>query len=226
MTSVFGYRGLIDTIGACLKKGRRVQLAGASDVLAELIVTSLSCAQSEITAPLVVVVPSAKDMSPWLNFVGNLSAVMNSNGANLRTAVLPFFSSYGNDRFINHAISRRQRVYALAQLRDPCGPLIVVTTLQALAQLTLPVIEVTQSCLSLATGLELDQDVLISQLEDLGYLPSAAVNEQGNYAVRGGIVDVYPANQELPLRLEFVGDLLSSIRVFDPSDQKSKGTID
>ena len=226
MTSVFGYRGLIDTIGACLKKGRRVQLAGASDVLAELIVTSLSCARSEITSPLVVVVPSAKDMSPWLNFVGNLSAVMNSNGANLRTAVLPFFSSYGNDRFINHAISRRQRVYALAQLRDPCGPLIVVTTLQALAQLTLPVIEVTQSCLSLATGLELDQDVLISQLEDLGYLPSAAVNEQGNYAVRGGIVDVYPANQELPLRLEFVGDLLSSIRVFDPSDQKSKGTTD
>ncbi len=221
MTSVFGYRGLIETIGACLDRGRRVQIAGASTVLNELIAASLACGNSEAHSPLIIVVPTAKDMSPWLSFVGNVASNLSPRGLHCRTAVLPAYSSYGNDRFINHSLSRRQRVYALAQLKDRLSPLIVVTTLQALAQTTLPESEVSRSCLKVTTNSEFDQDRLIADLEDLGYLPSATVDEEGSYAVRGGIVDVFPVNLQLPIRIDFIGDLISSIRSFDPADQRS-----
>lgn len=213
MPSVFGLHSLLKGAAADLAASRKVQVAGVSEVLAEWVVLALSRGRPH----LVVVVPTAKELPAWSGFLEQAEA---------SAAVLPYYSSYGNDRFINPGLSRRQRLYALSRLADPSAPTVVITTAQALGQMTLPPESLAGASLSLERDKDYDQDELIARLDDLGYVPQAAVTEEGGFAVRGGIVDVYPLNEDDPVRLEFVGDTLTSLRAFSVTDQKSKHGLD
>ena len=62
---------------------------------------------------------------------------------------------------------------------------------------------------------------LLAYISDNGYRRSETVNDPGEFAVRGGIVDLFPAGAELPLRCDFFGDDLESLRSFDPLTQMS-----
>ncbi len=64
-------------------------------------------------------------------------------------------------------------------------------------------------------------DGIVRWLEANGFLRSATVREPGEYAVRGGILDLYPAGEDEPVRLDFFGDTLETIRSFDPETQRS-----
>jgi transcription-repair coupling factor (superfamily II helicase) len=66
---------------------------------------------------------------------------------------------------------------------------------------------------------------LIEWLEEQGYEPEAQVSQKGEIALRGGIVDVFPPTSPWPVRLEFFGDELESLREFDPLTQVSRGEI-
>ena len=59
-----------------------------------------------------------------------------------------------------------------------------------------------------------------------GYEPADPVDAHGEFARRGGILDVFPAGEELPIRIEFIGDTVESIRRFDPGTQRSVETLD
>ena len=59
-----------------------------------------------------------------------------------------------------------------------------------------------------------------------GYEPADPVDAHGEFARRGGIFDVFPAGEELPIRIEFIGDTVESIRRFDPGTQRSVETLD
>ncbi|MCH7664795.1 MAG: transcription-repair coupling factor [Acidobacteria bacterium] len=74
-------------------------------------------------------------------------------------------------------------------------------------------------------GEELDLDALIAGLLDLGFERVDLVEEVGGFAVRGGIVDCFPPGLELPLRFDFFGDQIESLRSFDPGDQRSREEI-
>ena len=67
---------------------------------------------------------------------------------------------------------------------------------------------------------------LIGYLEDNGYELSALVRENGEYAKRGSIIDIYPPSSQMPLRIEFLGDQVYSIRFFDPATQRSLKEIE
>ncbi|MEA3408206.1 MAG: transcription-repair coupling factor [Chloroflexota bacterium] len=67
---------------------------------------------------------------------------------------------------------------------------------------------------------------LLEQFVAAGYEPAIVVQEPGTFCHRGGIVDVFPPNHSLPLRIEFFGDEIDSIRTFDPATQRSEGQID
>ena len=71
----------------------------------------------------------------------------------------------------------------------------------------------------------LDRDALCERLERNGYNRMALVEEPGEFAVRGGIVDVFPPQSRWPLRLELLGEELESIRAFDPENQRSRNTL-
>ena len=78
----------------------------------------------------------------------------------------------------------------------------------------------------LQRGEEYDWEAMLAQLVSLGYDRAEVVSAVGEFAVRGGIVDCFPATADYPLRLEFFGDKLESIRTFSLSDQRSIGSLE
>ena len=80
--------------------------------------------------------------------------------------------------------------------------------------------------LEIRSGTEIDPQNLADLLVDAGFTREDPVEEHGSFAVRGGIVDIFPAGDAEPVRLEFVGDMVESLRRFDPSTQRSTGATD
>jgi transcription-repair coupling factor (superfamily II helicase) len=110
----------------------------------------------------------------------------------------------------------------LARTHQGERPRIVLTTVNALVQRVLPRPLVKAQSLSVAPGNAVDLAALVGWLEANGFLRTATVRDTGEYAVRGGILDLYPPGLPAPVRLDFFGDTLESIRTFDPETQRSQ----
>ena len=117
-----------------------------------------------------------------------------------------------HDREAVHA--RLSVIAALAAGREP----LVISDIQALGQRTAGRSNVLPT---LQQGARLNLDQLVSALDAAGYRRASVVDEPGTFARRGGIVDIYPATSDLPLRLELFGDEVESLRRFDPRSQRS-----
>jgi len=102
---------------------------------------------------------------------------------------------------------------------------LVVTSVTALLQKTFPPELLRASTRRLARGDHANPLDLIEWLEAQGYEPEAQVTQKGEIALRGGILDVFPPTSPWPVRLEFFGDELESLREFDPLTQISRGEI-
>jgi transcription-repair coupling factor (superfamily II helicase) len=105
-------------------------------------------------------------------------------------------------------------------------PLIVLTTVNALVQRVPPRKLFEGRVLALGPGGRIPLDRLQSFFRNNGYIRTDTVREPGEFAVRGGIVDLFPAGAAQPIRLDFFGDTLESLRSFDPLTQRSTGTLD
>ena len=79
--------------------------------------------------------------------------------------------------------------------------------------------------LSVAPGNVLGMAGVVEWLELNGFTRASTVREPGDYAVRGGILDLYPPGMDMPVRLDFFGDALETIRTFDPQTQRSETAI-
>lgn len=113
--------------------------------------------------------------------------------------------------------ARTAALHRLCQSKAP----IVVAAVEALAQWTMPRDVLLASSLYFVVGDDLLLEEFVPRLEGVGYRKVATVDEAGEVAVRGGIVDLWPPGFEYPLRVELSGDAIASIRLFDPSDQRS-----
>ena len=82
------------------------------------------------------------------------------------------------------------------------------------------------AAIELKNGMDLDPVALGDLLADAGFTREDPVDEHGEFCVRGGIVDFFPAGADNPIRVEFVGDTIESIRLYDPSTQRSIETLD
>jgi transcription-repair coupling factor (superfamily II helicase) len=105
-------------------------------------------------------------------------------------------------------------------------PLVVLTTVNALVQRVPPRRLFDGRVLTLGPGGHIPLDRLQSFFRNNGYFRTDTVREPGEFAVRGGIVDLYPAGAAQPIRLDFFGDTLESLRSFDPLTQRSTGALD
>ena len=116
------------------------------------------------------------------------------------------------------------RLATLSALQAPAkrGELIL-TTVAAITQRTLTPFRIRQLATTLAAGQRIDRDALAELLVANGFSRVDTVADQGEFAVRGGIVDLFPAGEETGLRVDFFGDEIESIRRFDPADQRSLG---
>ncbi len=115
-----------------------------------------------------------------------------------------------------------ERVSTLAKLADkPTRPRIVLTTVNALVQRVPPRDVFSGSTLALKRGGRVAAEAITVFLEANGYNRSGTVMEYGEYAVRGGIIDLFPAGEPEPIRIDMFGDEIDGMRRFDPATQRS-----
>jgi transcription-repair coupling factor (superfamily II helicase) len=116
------------------------------------------------------------------------------------------------------------RVAALSAWRSGDAR-ILVASVQALVQHTIAPDDLPAEARRLRVGGRLRPEALLRELLGLGYTPAAEVAGRGEFARRGGIVDVFPPSAPLPVRIEFFGDEIDSLRAFDPTDQRTVGPL-
>ena len=120
-----------------------------------------------------------------------------------------------------------ERLATLVALQPkPSAPQLVITTVNAITQRTLTPFRVRQLTATLKPGERIDRDKLAALLHANGYVRSDTVADAGEYAVRGSLVDLFPAGEPHGLRLDFFGDEIESIRSFDPADQRSIARVE
>lgn len=134
---------------------------------------------------------------------------------------LPYDRASPTLRIMAERIAGLHRLQAKAK-----APQLVLTTANAATQRVLTPFRIRQLVAKLAPGERIDLDRLAALLQANGYVRTETVHDQGEYAVRGGLVDLFPSGAEQALRLDFFGDEIESVRTFDPGDQRTTGRIE
>jgi transcription-repair coupling factor (superfamily II helicase) len=114
-----------------------------------------------------------------------------------------------------------KRMEVLFDLTHTNKNVVVITTLQALLQKTISTKTLPKKVLKLKKGGIISFQSLPRILTDLGYVRNTIVSDKGEFAVRGGIIDIFDVAAYNPYRIEFFGDAIDNIRLFDPIGQKS-----
>lgn len=154
----------------------------------------------------------AEELGAWLGDAGAVAAL------EPRTSL-----AYERSELV--ADETAARVAALAAWRTGRAR-VLVASVQALLQHTIAPDDLPDTPRELRVGTRVRPDDLLHDLLDLGYAPVLEVAGRGEFARRGGIVDVFPPSRELPIRLEFFGDEIDSVRAFDPTDQRTTARVE
>ena len=122
--------------------------------------------------------------------------------------------------------ARLATLATLARRKADSGAAIVVTTVNAMLQRVPPRAWIAQASFLAKVGQEVEHEALVTFLAGNGYVRAGTVREPGDFALRGGIIDLWPPGIEMPLRLDFFGSNLDAIRRFDAETQLSSDQID
>jgi len=114
-----------------------------------------------------------------------------------------------------------QSLYVLISNKNP----VVITSVETIFFRILPKEAFVRSLDYLEVGESVDRDLFLRRLEITGYHRVSLAEEKGDYSVRGGVIDIFSPLYSLPVRLEFWGDHLESIRQFDPVSQRSQNHL-
>jgi len=136
---------------------------------------------------------------------------------------LPYDRISPNSEIVSRRIDTLTR---LATGKGDGAPLVVLTTVNALVQRVPPRRLFDGRVLTLRPGGRIGLDRLQSFFRNNGYIRTDTVRESGEFAVRGGIVDLFPAGAAEPIRFDFFGETLETVRSFDPLTQRSTGRLD
>jgi transcription-repair coupling factor (superfamily II helicase) len=175
-----------------------------------------------------LVVPTDKDVELMINDARFFYAALEgASEADVERAVLPLPSLQVDPYrgMTPHFRVSAARARALHAAATGTARLIVASAAALLPRISRPERLLTAS-LDIRSGTEIDPPNLADLLVDAGFTREDPVEEHGSFAVRGGIVDIFPAGDTEPVRLEFVGDMVESLRRFDPSTQRSTGATD
>ena len=148
-------------------------------------------------------------------------------------AIPRYIFSEPNPLFYENAIwgsaTRRERLQTLTALsayhlpfvEKPSTPPVIVTTIRALMTRTLPRCDFLKACKLLKAGLNIPPGSLLEGWVSTGYQPADTVLEPGQFSHRGGLLDIWPQSEPHPVRLEFFGDEIDTLRRFDPASQRT-----
>ncbi len=113
----------------------------------------------------------------------------------------------------------------LSRSRGGEKPRVVITTINAMLQRAPSVNWIKRQSLAVAPGNAIAMEEIVSYLQMAGYQRASTVRDTGEFAVRGGILDLFPSTLAEPIRFDFFGDTLESIRAFDPETQRSTSSL-
>jgi transcription-repair coupling factor (superfamily II helicase) len=172
----------------------------------------------DLRRPLLVLVPREADALAWLE-----GAQMLGRGDSTVYYPAPSLSPYQEAE--TSLLVRAQEAVALDRIVAGGAPTVVATP-RALFRRLPRAGDFAAAVVELTAGEEIPRDDLADHLLRFGYGRSDLVMEVGEFAVRGGIVDVFPPGEPAPLRLDFFGDTLDSVRRFEPQSQRSEERVD
>jgi len=138
---------------------------------------------------------------------------------------LPDRNALPYERLISNTATTQERMQALIALVQKERTPLVVCSARVLTQLVIPPKELSNSLFTLKTAQEVDLTMMLEHLYNLGYTPVAEVEEPGQFSHRGGIVDLFPPTLPRPIRVEFFGDEIESLRTFDQETQRSLNPV-
>ena len=145
----------------------------------------------------------------------------------LETLSFPAWDCLPYDRSSPSLRASSERLATLHALqRKPDKPQLLVTTVNAATQRTLTPFRIRQLVARLAPGERIDRERLAALLTANGYQRTDTVADAGEYAVRGGLVDLFPSGESEALRLDFFGDEIETVRRFDPATQRTIGSVE
>lgn len=216
--------GLLDTVLRDPALGRIVESAGRSTltvegpVAARPLVTASLAAEAGAGRPVLLVTATGREAD---EVAGAVSGLIGAGGVE----VLPSWETLPHEKLSPRADTVGRRLAVFRRLAHPeeheHGPIrVLVTTVRSLIQPIAPGLGELRP-VWLGIGDEHDFDELVQRLAGLAYERVDMVEKRGEFAVRGGIVDVFPPTAEHPLRLEFWGDEVTEIRPFSVADQRS-----
>ncbi|HWM48556.1 MAG TPA: transcription-repair coupling factor [Xanthobacteraceae bacterium] len=207
---------------AKLSPGTTLTLAQVSDGAEGLVIGDLARAvAARAHAPATSLAVICRD-GPRMNA---LARALSFFAPEIAVLELPAWDCLPYDRVSPNATVMAQRVLTLSRLariegRDRAS--VLLTTVNAALQRVPAKALIARQALSAAPGNVIGMGKIVEWLELNGYVRAATVREPGDYAVRGGILDLYPPGLDLPVRLDFFGDALETIRSFDPQTQRTE----
>jgi len=189
--------------------------------------TALGGVPEGFAAPLLLRLAAAHD-APVLYVarddarLARLSALLAFFDPECVQVTIPAWDCLPYDRVSPRADIASRRLAGLVRLLRGGGarPPIVLTTVNAAVQRVPPRTMLADATLALEAGAHLDVETLLDYLERNGFVRTGTVMDAGDYAVRGGLVDIFPPDAERPVRLDFFGDTIESMRRFDPLTQR------
>ena len=197
--------------------GRRLTLAGAPEGHDARLLAELAYRQPEGVLHI-----AADD-----GRMARLADLVAFYEPDIEIVLYPAWDCLPYDRVSPHSDLVGQRVSALARLLTPIGkhPRLVIATVNAVAQRTAPRAMMEAGAFAIVPGGRLDIASLQHYLAENAYSRAETVREAGEFAIRGGIVDLFPPGFEEPVRLDLFGDEVEKIRCFDPLSQRTTGEI-
>ena len=202
---------------------RDIQVTGLAGSAGSYVISQIAIGTE---VPVLVILPEAKRarmVFRELEFFLPESQVQGEEGRR-RLYDFPIYDISPLSGLSPHRDVVVRRVQSLYALRTEKAP-IVVTSIEALMLRVPPREAMTRAVEYLEAGEEVDREGLLRRLEANGYLRTSLVEEWGDYSVRGGVIDIFPPGHAAPIRLEFWGDRIESMRYFDPLSQRSTGQI-
>ncbi|MCV2881078.1 transcription-repair coupling factor [Actibacterium sp. XHP0104] len=151
-----------------------------------------------------------------------MQAALEMFAPELPVLTFPAWDCLPYDRVSPNADVSAARMATLAALAHGVpGPFVVLTTLGAATQRVPARAVLKEAAFSARVGQQIDEEALRGFLVRMGFSQTPTVMEPGDYAIRGGIIDIFPPGQSGPVRLDLFGDVLDGARRFDPATQRT-----
>ena len=214
----------ITSLSQALKAGETLQLTGTHGIARSFVALGLL---NRLNVPGVFVLPDVKTRQRVARELSDITRILPappSPGPDHRLTfpsweVIPYV-----DEWLHPRISS-QRVRTLYTLLQSL-PAIILTTPEALINRLVRVDTFKKGFLTLVPGMDLDRDEFLQMLIERGYSHTISTELPGDISVRGGILDVFSPVEKTPVRIEFEGDEIVSLRHFDPASQRTIRRVD